>query len=415
MTHNDTPTPIMTRCVAFLAITSLLLCSSHAFQLAAVIRQPTFSVRPSFHATALFETKQVTEIPSSGGTATVSQLIFNLVKGIVGAGVLSLPAGIAKYGNAPGAVTPAVFLIAAIGSLSAYGFALIGRSCALTGTKTFRQAWSAAVSEKSSWIPAWSVTLKTMFAVLAYSMILGDTFASLFATAGFAVSKSTALIGVTSTLLLPLCLLKNLNALAPFSLLGSLGMVYTAIAMAIRYFGKAYAVGGKFAKDLPVSLQPAFGTQSSVFNPASTILLGMLSTAYMAHFNAPKFYTELKDNTIPRYVKVVATSFAISIGLFASMAGIGFLTFGGNSAGLILNNYSSRDGLMSISRFAVALSLVFSYPLAFTGARDGVLDLLKVNNASNKFLNLLTVGLLSGITGLAIIIPDVSFVMAFAG
>jgi amino acid permease len=164
-------------------------------------------------------------------------------------------------------------------------------------------------------------------------------------------------------------------------------------------------------------LRPAFGTAgaASALTPAAAILLGMLSTAYMAHFNAPKFYTELKNNTVPRYVTVVAASFAAAIAIFASIASLGFLTFGGHSAGLILNNYSTRDGLMGISRFAVALSLVFSYPLAFTGARDGVLDLFKIKNRSSGSLNTLTVGLLSGITFLAAVTPDVSFVMALAG
>jgi amino acid permease len=109
----------------------------------------------------------------------------------------------------------------------------------------------------------------------------------------------------------------------------------------------------------------------------------MLSTAYMAHFNAPKFYTELKNNTVPRYLQVVSSSFSISIGLFAAMASLGFLTFGANCSGLILNNYSTKDTLMSISRIAVALSIVFSYPLAFVGARDGVLDVFKVSGAVN--------------------------------
>jgi len=31
----------------------------------------------------------------------------------------------------------------------------------------------------------------------------------------------------------------------------------------------------------------------------------MLSTAYLAHYNAPKYYVELKDNTIKRYNQVV--------------------------------------------------------------------------------------------------------------
>ena len=54
----------------------------------------------------------------SGGTATMSTEIFNLVKSIVGAGVLSLPAGIAAFGNAPSAVIPANILITVIGSIS---------------------------------------------------------------------------------------------------------------------------------------------------------------------------------------------------------------------------------------------------------------------------------------------------------
>lgn len=308
-------------------------------------------------------------------------------------------------------------MITVIGALSGYGFGLIGRSCALTKTTSYRDAWSKTVGEKSSWIPAWSVTLKTIFATLAYSMILGDTFKSLFLSAGFQMSYPTTLLGITGLVLLPLCLLKDLSSLAPFSLLGSLGMIYTAIAMAIRYIGKSYIKGGMFASDLPANLQPAFGSigASGVWNPTSTILIGMLSTAYMAHFNAPKFYSELKNNTIPRYLTVVSASFAISIALFASMATLGFLTFGANSAGLILSNYSVRDRLMGVSRLAVALSIVFSYPLAFTGVREGVLDLFKISNRKPAFLNTLTVGLLSFITMLALVIPDVSFVLSFAG
>jgi amino acid permease len=222
--------------------------------------------------------------------ATVPELIFNLVKGIVGAGVLSLPAGIAAWANAPSAVFPAIALITIIGALSGYGFALIGRVCAYTDTKSYRAAWSASVSEKTSWLPAVAVTFKTICAILAYSMILGDTFVSLFAMAGILASKTAILWGITGSILLPLCLLKNLSSLAPFSLVGSLGMMYTAVAMTIRYLGKSYVGSGKFATDCAPALRPAFGSigASGALTPSAAILVGMLSTAYMAHFNAPK-------------------------------------------------------------------------------------------------------------------------------
>ncbi len=225
-----------------------------------------------------------------GGDATVTQLIFNLVKGIVGAGVLSLPAGIAAFANAPGGVVPAVSLIAGIGGLSAYGFALIGRSCAYTNTKSYRDAWSATVSKKSSWLPATAVTFKTCSACLAYSMILGDTFVSLLSTVGIASSKVPVTLGLTGAVLLPLCLMKNLSSLAPFSLVGSLGMIYTALAMVVRYLGKAYTATGVFGADNVAALRPKFGSvgASGALTPSAAIFISMLSTAFMAHFNAPK-------------------------------------------------------------------------------------------------------------------------------
>lgn len=273
----------------------------------------------------------------------------------------STPTGIAAFGNAPSAILPAFALILVIGALSAYGFSLIGRVCAYTGATSYRDAWSKSVGDKTSWMPAVACTFKTTSAVLAYSMILADTTTSLLATVGVSVSRTASLLGVTGLILLPLCWLKNLSSLAPFSLLGSLGMVYTAIAMCIRYFGKSY-LGKAATLTAPKGLAPSFGTKgaSSVLSPASAILISMLSTAYMAHFNAPKFYVELKDNTVPRFNKVVLSSFGISVAIFATVALTGFLTFGEGCSGLILNNYSNQDGLMSLSRIAVAVSLMFS-------------------------------------------------------
>jgi amino acid permease len=255
---------------------------------------PSMGLQPLYMTAAVSEGDEGEEngtdtIPP--GDASVTELCFNLVKGIVGAGVLSLPAGIAAFASAPSAVVPAVALIAIVGALSGYGFALIGRCCAYTNTKSYRDAWSATVGEKSSWLPAVSVTFKTFAAVLAYSMILGDTFVSLFATAGMTVAKLPTLLGLTGGVLLPLCLLKNLSSLAPFSLVGSLGMLYTAVAMSLRFIGKSYvAPAGKFAADCAPALRPAFGSVGAegILTPSAAILVGMLSTAFMAHFNAPK-------------------------------------------------------------------------------------------------------------------------------
>ncbi len=153
------------------------------------------------------------------------------------------------------------------------------------------------MGEKSSWIPAATCTFKTCFAVLSYSMILADTIRALLMTAGVETTRTLALLGITSTTLLPLCLLKSLSSLAPFSLLGIGGMFYTSIAMAIRYFGGAYKLGvpavkgskaaavpaGKYLADVAANYQPKFGDlgASAALSPNVFILICMLSTAYM--------------------------------------------------------------------------------------------------------------------------------------
>ena len=82
-----------------------------------------------------------------------------------------------------------------------------------------------------------------------------------------------------------------------------MGMAYTTIAMAVRYFSGSYGVpDGKFLTDGGI-VAPVFGNKGalSALNPSCFILISMLSTAYMAHFNAPKFYIELENNTIERF------------------------------------------------------------------------------------------------------------------
>lgn len=123
--------------------------------------------------------------------------------------------------------------------------------------------------------------------------------------------------------------------------------------------GNESVPGARFFS-LTCPFQPLFHHSPIVFIPRPILSISMLSTAFMAHFNSPKFYTELKNNTLERFQKVVSVSFGISIAIFSLITSFGFLTFGGASDGLILNNYSTKDTLMSLSRIAVAVSLVFS-------------------------------------------------------
>eukprot|EP00541_Cyclophora_tenuis_P019260 CAMPEP_0116564302 /NCGR_PEP_ID=MMETSP0397-20121206/13231_1 /TAXON_ID=216820 /ORGANISM="Cyclophora tenuis, Strain ECT3854" /LENGTH=338 /DNA_ID=CAMNT_0004090877 /DNA_START=16 /DNA_END=1032 /DNA_ORIENTATION=- len=279
------------------------------------------------------------------------------------------------------------------------------------------------MGEDTAWIIATACTMKTVMGVIGYSMILGETGSLLSATAGFPLSRSQSMLAITGFVLLPLCWLKDMSKLAPFSFVGTMATLYTALAMTFRYFTKSYLptkVAGNILPPTlssPAGLNPVFGTKgaSSVFSSSSLVLVSMLSTAYLIHYNAPKYYTSLKNNTIPRFNKVVSTSFAFSTVLTILIAIMGFLTFGQASSGFILNNYSSKDSVMALSRLAVAASITFTFPLLFVGLRDGVMDLFAIKNRSNNVVNRMTVAMLSLVLLAALNLKDLSFLFAFGG
>ena len=312
---------------------------------------------------------------------------------------------------------PAVVLIAVMGIISAYTFALIGRVCQSTNTMSYADAWDVTVGKSTSWIIAFSCFIDCWFGNLSYSMILADTISNLLASVGVAATRTQSLMGVTGIVLLPLCLMKNLSSLAPFSLVGIIGMLYTTLAMAIRYFSGAYAPGGKFVATALAA--PVFGSAgaAAAMSAKTLILTSMLSNAYIAHFNAPKYLAELKNNTMGRFTQVIAWSFGTSVALYSIITALGFLTFGAASNGLILNNYSTQDILMSFSRVAVGLSVTGSYPLLFDGTRDGLMDLFKVpkDKRTNSLFNKVTLGVLAMTTIVAAKLTDLGLVASVGG
>ena len=179
-------------------------------------------------------------------------------------------------------MAPAIGLIALTGVLSGYTFGLIGRVCQNTNTMSYSDAWDATVGKQLSPLIAFSCFIDCFAGNLSYSMILADTLMALLASVGVMVTRTQSLLGVTSVVLLPLCLMKNLASLAPFSLVGIGGMLYTTLAMGLRWWTKAYGTAGKFyASQLAA---PVFGTKgaASALSFNALILTCMLSNAYIA-------------------------------------------------------------------------------------------------------------------------------------
>lgn len=339
----------------------------------------------------------------------------------MGSGIVALPSGVAAFGDAPSALVPAIVLIWMVGLLNTYYFSLLGRICAISGGLSYRNAWEKTVGNRGAEAVATVCMLKAGMAVWCLSVILADSSHSLLLTAGINIlTRAEALVIATILFLLPLCLVKNLNFLAPFSMVGVSAVFLTTTAMWIRYFDKTYKLpDGVYLNELNDVLQPNFGDIGwrGVFSIRALVLICMLSTAFVSHYNAPRFYVELKNPTLQRYNTVVGWSFVCCAALFSVFASAGFLTFGASCSGYILKNYAVNDILAAICRVAMSMSVIFTYPVLFVGFRDGLIDMIGLAHEDQTAgaLNLISVVALAAVTTLAALWRDLTLIVSIGG
>jgi amino acid permease len=212
------------------------------------------------------------------GQATIPSEIASMAKNLIGCGCLSLSNGIARCANNSRALWTANSWIVLLGFIFGYFCYLIAKICHLTGRTTYRGIWEETVGHRGSVAVSVANALKAAMADLAYATILSDTLKSLLlGFFGWEVPRVSCLLLITGCAILPLCLLKSLNVLAPFSLLGTAGVVFTAGSMVVRYLDGSYQVGGKFHNDIPGEYLPRFG---GVDESWSTAILPFVCMVY---------------------------------------------------------------------------------------------------------------------------------------
>jgi sodium-coupled neutral amino acid transporter 11 len=387
----------------------------------------------------------------TGTSSTVVAASFGLIKAMMGSGMLALPAGLAAVSDYPSALLPATVVMAIMAVLSAYTFSLYGRLTDQTQAKSLGDLWKKVMKQDQSVIISTFSFICCFGSLLAYGLVIGDSIASLATAGGLAgwmASRQTAILGITVGVLYPLCNLSNLASLAPVSIVGVVGTIVTTLFLALRcpavvasspYSGTAVPASA-LLRSMPATLAPSFSTYSKFKSPAPLILIAMACTSLMAHFSVPDFYHSLADKPIngtggaganAKSVNTKDSSSSKTLDKFRKMTIIGFLsvstintltlvfgflTFGGNSAGIILNNYSALDWGAALSRLLVVVSVIGGYPFLMSACRSEALELFCKGKEVTRGLELkCTTILLSILTCLGFVVKDAGFVVSFNG
>jgi amino acid permease len=254
---------------------------------------------------------------------------------------------------------------------------MIARTALITGKTTFAEQWAKLIGEGSSWIPTLVLIAVCFGNTIEYLCFVADLLAGSLPAFGLPLSRTlcTWLFALFPTL--PLCFLKDLSALAPTSLLGLFSVIYLVIVIVLRSFDGSYAPGGHFYVELPVASKPSV-PQGHLFQFGlpSLVLINALAMGFLPHYNGCKYYRELEDHNPKRFLKCTMAGMGAAAFLYSIAMLAGYRSFGSATQSVITESYSSDDLLINIARVAIGSSILFSFPIMFSGLREAFLQML---------------------------------------
>mmetsp|Transcript_81399 Transcript_81399/g.174239 ORF Transcript_81399/g.174239 Transcript_81399/m.174239 type:complete len:606 (-) Transcript_81399:34-1851(-) len=314
----------------------------------------------------------------SHGTMSGKVLVVNMVADVLPAGFLPVACGIDTVGY-----VWTFLLVIAFWFFCVFTMWLSARNCVVTGSTELDIQWGKVVGRHTRWVPLVANVVCTFGDLIAFTCFFGAMISDVLPRINIHASREICITMFSIFPVLPLCLLKDFSTLAPSSTLGILAVAYTIIAMCIRTGDGSYAVGGKYYNDLKWDheLMPELARTNHLLGVQLIGILRLLNTlslSFLAHYNACKYYSELKDATPTRYAKLCSLALSVCMGFYIFSMIAGFKTFGHHAEEMILANYASEDMLINAARIATGFSLMAAYPVTFCALRESAISILKI-------------------------------------
>lgn len=272
-----------------LVLIFLTQCTHCNCQWSTCIRLKSVHLRKSFTTLSMnsaIEFDRNKEIKSivPQGTSSLMTSSTNLVKNSVGAGVFSLASRVTSQ-NTNLSIVGVTFLVLGMAIWATYCFLLIGKTCEMTGSSTYSEAWANTVSKESDWIVQTVVVIAPIISCLANTIVLSDIFGITLASLGLpsvVTHNRNFVIALLGTIVLfPLCTQKDLSRLKAASLIGILGHLTAVSAFGLRIWDRSYAIGGKYFLDALHLDSPCHSSPMSSW----FVLTSLISYCMVTHYN----------------------------------------------------------------------------------------------------------------------------------
>eukprot|EP01084_Bolivina_argentea_P173181 299963_1 len=370
------------------------------------------------------------EYKNTQKTGTIFSSTLNLSNTIIGAGVLGIPSAIKNSGYVMG-----ILLFIVFGSIAAYTMHLT-MCVALCVEYSSYDALCRVTIPKFKKLTDIAVGVSCWGVMVAYLIVIGDSmdlameeFLSTtdkkiqifgFETYNLLINRYFWMIVFFILFIVPTISMKKMDSLKITSFFALSIFVILMILVILYFILDELDACHSFGNDNdPTSTTScgdgisAFPSDWSQFFKTAPIFV----MAFDCHTSLWPIRNEFAIPTVSRLTKVSLNTVIFCTTIYAVIGYAGYLTYGENVEGNILNNYP-QTRLVGIIRVGLAFAITFSYPLMSYPARECFSTLLFGKKPSKlKWYLFYGTTYLSGILSIvaAIIVDDLEVILSLIG
>lgn len=293
--------------------------------------------------------------PENLQLASYPTSMVNLLKTIIGSGILGLPQAIVKFGLVTG-----VSLMFAAAFFATFGLHILNVAAMQLGRKSSFAGLCSLTYPKAAFWFDFAIAIKCVGTTIAYFTVIGTTFITLLKAI---IGDKTAPEGIIMTLMLnrpfvvifsavliaPVCFMRKMDSLKYTSYAGMAAVLYLVILTVVNFFNTDSA---SFS-NIPLFVKPSLAMFSSY---------GSFVFAYTCHQNILPIQNEARNNTPRGMMNIIATSMTTATIFYLAVAIFGAATYGTEVNDNILNDMKANVFTYAARIFYILLLLV-SVPL----------------------------------------------------
>jgi amino acid permease len=355
--------------------------------------------------------------------ASLSSSTVNLVKTIMGCGILCVPYIFAQTGLVLGMVV--LLLCGAASILALHLLALCALQAQSRGQDaSFRSLSQIAFGGKPSAnaLVSACVMCVTYGSAVGYFIVIGDLVPEVAEYLGVHnklwTSRHFWITALGWGIELPLCFLSNLESLKVSSVVGMFGIMYIVIVVALFALG---VIPVPVPEQKVTTWPPPASAHTSA--PGMLTAIPMFVFAFGCAKTVPTLVVELQDNTPRRVDIMIVAAVSICAAIFAVVGVCGSLAFGASIEGNALKSFPNEEGsvggLISVfARIAIVVNVMGTIPLSMHPLRALVAQMLFGKDPPElpfQARTALTIGLFVLTWSLALAVDSLDTVLAFLG